>query len=269
MFICPVCGESLFVKGNSLYCGNSHCFDISKQGYVNLLQNRSQKEKRHGDDKLMTLSRTAFLDGGFYQSLLMLISSIASSAAGENIALLDAGCGDCYYSLGVRAALSPRKVDIYGIDISRDALITASKRSKDINTAVASASKLPFKDGVFDVVLNIFAPDSAELSRVLRNGALLIKVIPDKRHLFSLKAAVYDSPYENTVIIPALPGLDIIDTRDLAYTIDLRGEEIKHLFRMTPYFYKTGAADQTKLDVLEELCCECAFKVITYKKTKV
>ena len=36
-FSCPVCGKILFIEQKNYKCENGHCFDIAKQGYVNLL----------------------------------------------------------------------------------------------------------------------------------------------------------------------------------------------------------------------------------------
>ena len=34
---CPTCREPLALSGTSLRCSRNHCFDIARQGYVNLL----------------------------------------------------------------------------------------------------------------------------------------------------------------------------------------------------------------------------------------
>ena len=35
--ICPICGSKLNTLNKSLVCAGHHCFDIARQGYVNLL----------------------------------------------------------------------------------------------------------------------------------------------------------------------------------------------------------------------------------------
>lgn len=35
--ICPICGSKLNTFDKSLVCAGHHCFDIARQGYVNLL----------------------------------------------------------------------------------------------------------------------------------------------------------------------------------------------------------------------------------------
>lgn len=61
---CPVCGGVLHREERSLRCGAGHCYDLARQGYVNLLRTNQSKAKRHGDDKRMVAARTAFLDAG-------------------------------------------------------------------------------------------------------------------------------------------------------------------------------------------------------------
>ena len=35
--ICPVCGAALAPQGAAWRCVQGHCFDVARQGYVNLL----------------------------------------------------------------------------------------------------------------------------------------------------------------------------------------------------------------------------------------
>ena len=117
-------------------------------------------------------------------------------------------------------------------------------------------------------MLNVFAPhDAAEFARVLRTKGVLLRVIPLERHLWGLKQAVYDRPYENTVPDPELPGFMLAEQRTLRSTITLRtNADIEALFCMTPYYYKTGARDQAKLHALDTLTTETEFALLIYRK---
>ena len=44
---CPVCGGALHREERSLRCGAGHCYDLARQGYVNLLRTNQSKAKRH------------------------------------------------------------------------------------------------------------------------------------------------------------------------------------------------------------------------------
>lgn len=42
---CPVCGGVLHREERSLRCGAGHCYDIARQGYVNLLRSKPVQEQ--------------------------------------------------------------------------------------------------------------------------------------------------------------------------------------------------------------------------------
>ena len=66
---CPVCGGVLHREERSLRCGAGHCYDIARQGYVNLLRSNQSKTKRHGDDQRMVAVQLCdILDGATRQT---------------------------------------------------------------------------------------------------------------------------------------------------------------------------------------------------------
>ena len=247
---CPVCGGALHREERSLRCGAGHCYDLARQGYVNLLRTNRSKDKRHGDDKRMVAARTAFLDAGYYAPLRDAIAAAATEYTSGDADVLDAGCGEGYYTAHVLHMLQAQGASpsVCGVDISRDALIYAHRRAPELTLAVASIAHLPVADASCDLVLNVFAPhDAAEFARVQR--------------------AVYDRPYENTVPDPALPGFALAEQRTLRGTITLRtNADIEALFCMTPYYYKSGARDQAKLHALDTLTTETEFALLIYRK---
>ena len=100
-YICPVCGNALEKREKQYICANSHSFDIARQGYVNLLRTNRSKDKRHGDDKRMVAARTAFLDAGYYAPLRDAIAAAATEYTSGDAGVLDAGCGEGYYTAHV------------------------------------------------------------------------------------------------------------------------------------------------------------------------
>ena len=60
--ICPLCKKPLEKKGKSYLCPSAHCFDLAKQGYVNLLSVKEKSSLDPGDNKEMILSRRKVLD---------------------------------------------------------------------------------------------------------------------------------------------------------------------------------------------------------------
>lgn len=64
IFRCPLCsGQMQMINVQSLICSNRHCFDIAKQGYVNLL---SQAKKTKYDKRMFEyrrmISKSRFFD---------------------------------------------------------------------------------------------------------------------------------------------------------------------------------------------------------------
>jgi Methylase involved in ubiquinone/menaquinone biosynthesis len=269
-FICPVCGDELNSNGKSLSCNNNHSFDIAKSGYVNLLLSQKVSTKHHGDDKLMVNSRRDFLNKGYYNPLLENVYKTIRKYAVNDCVILDAGCGECWYTASIYENLvkSGIKPEMLAIDISKDALAVGAKRNKEIKLAVASVSHLPVMESSCDMVLSFFAPNSREeFNRVLKNGGVLVRVIPLEKHLLSLKEAVYDSVYENKVEDCTLEGFELLEKQEVREMIHIGcNEDIQNVFTMTPYYYKTSAEDQRKLNELSALNTEIEFGIFTYRK---
>lgn len=264
-FICPVCGQALVQEQNSFKCENRHSFDRSKYGYVNLLMSQRSSAKHSGDDKLMVKARTAFLDKGYYDPLRDAVVGEVVKYRSEIKKILDVGCGECWYTAAVFNALG---ADTAGIDISKDALIAGAKRCHELSLAVASVTKLPVADSSVDLVMNMFAPVcEKEFARVLRNGGFLLRAVVLEHHLFGLKQAVYENPYENPPPDIETVGFEILNRCDIKYRIKLdSNEDIVNLFKMTPYYYKTSREDQQKLNELNSLETEIGFGLILYKR---
>ena len=269
-FRCPVCNNALSREDKTYKCTMNHSFDIAKQGYVNLLRSQKSSKKRHGDDALMVKSRQDFLEKDFYAPLRDEIVKTVKALAGEELTLLDLGCGECWYTAEIYRSLCESGVDaqVFGIDISKQALIYGAKRCKDLHLAVASTSEIPLDDGSCDICLCVFAPYSeTEILRVLRKDGIFIKVFPLEDHLMGLKKAIYDNPYKNEVSREFGEGFEeeaLISVRN--NIVLTSGEDIMNLFRMTPYYYKTGRDDQQKIENLDYLETETEFGISVYRK---
>ncbi len=218
----------------------------------------------------MVRARRAFLDKGYYRPVLDAVLAEALPRLESGCVVLDAGCGEGYYTAGLAGALRERgtAAELFGADISTAALKAAAGRRSGATLAAASCARLPLGDGSCGLVLNLFSPlEAAEYARVLRPGGTLLRAVPLERHLWSLKAAVYARPYENDVPDPALPGFGPPDVRDVRAELRLPcREDIAALFHMTPYWYKTGRADQEKLAALETLTVELEVRLLAYLK---
>ena len=266
-FLCPVCGQLLKESDGSFECCSGHCFDKARSGYVNLLINGGKKG--HGDNKIMISARHNFLKKGYYKDFRNSLCSEVRKYAEKNTSLLDSGCGDGYYTSGMCSVVSDSKGgEVYAIDVSKEALKIAAKNCPNVSFAVASAYKLPFEKECFDIVTSLFAPLSLnEFYRVLKKSGIFITAIPLENHLYQLKQAVYDAPYKNKPESTEIKGFELLNSQEVRKEIQLENnEDIKNLFMMTPYYYKTSSSDQKKLDSLEKLTTDTEFLILTYKK---
>jgi len=259
VFICPVCGRDFDDTNTGLLCENGHNFDRSKKGYVNLLTNN--KSKQHGDDKLMCTARHGFLSKGYYTPLLEAIVEMIKKYINHGDTILDAGCGEGWYTNNIIKMLPD--IQVAAVDISKDALSIANLK----NSAVASVYDLPINDSSVNIVLNIFSPLSeSEYKRVLTDNGLLIYVIPLENHLFELKSLLYNEPYQNTVKSYDLDGYVLCDTAEVKYKMDIdNNADIANLFTMTPYYYTTGKHGHDIIANTAKLSTQVEFCILTYR----
>lgn len=267
-FICPLCAADFIRDAKTLRCENGHSFDIAKQGYVNLLPGGRLPGHVHGDNREMVQSRHSFLNDGHYMPLAQTLAELFKEYVCEGGCILDCGCGEGFYSSYIAEALKDRNIDVLATDISRDAVGYAAKRG-NIRCAVANTFRLPIKNDSCDAVLSLCAPISGEeFSRVIKQGGYILAVIPDSKHLWSLKKAVYETPYENEPELPALPDFDVVRRYNVKFPVHLvDAQQIRALFTMTPYAYNSNREDQARLMALESLDDEAEFTVFICKKS--
>ena len=186
---CPVCGASMAVTddGRSLTCsatvssrnanGRAHLFDGAAGGYVPL----APRHSGGGDSKEAVRARTAFLHHGYYAPAAEALTDLVREFTPNGGAVLDAGCGEGYYSNRIAEAGYPT----LGVDLSKFAVDAAAKAARAYRLsggggsrtlyAVGSVFELPVSDESFDTVTNVFAPCApAEYARVLKPGGHLI-----------------------------------------------------------------------------------------------
>lgn len=262
---CPVCALPLARAERKYTCPKGHSFDLSRQGYVNLLLSKGAAV--HGDNAMMIASRRRFLAAGYYAPLAEALCDMLATHARECTTLLDVGCGEGYYTEHAARTLSQNGGSVYAFDISKDALKAAAGR-RCATLFVAGAYKMPVLDGSVDAVTLLFSPFCREeILRVLQPSGLFFMAYPGERHLFGLKQAIYETPYLNRPEPTEIEGFALLEKRDIAFEITLPSSEaIGDLFKMTPYYYKTGVRDHEKLAALACLTTEISFHLCAYKK---
>lgn len=273
IFCCPACGESLARMGNALVCPNGHSFDVARQGYINLLMPNRMHSKAPGDTKQMVDSRRDFLNLGYYDvfadELCVLVKKYACDFNPGNVCgpvILDAGCGEGYYTSRIKKAAGTSSVG--GFDISKFAVKAAAASCKNVQFAVASIFDIPVAGGSCDCVTDIFAPIvETEFLRVLKKGGVLIIAVPGSRHLYEMKEILYEQPYENEERDTEYEGFEFVERVPIKDRIELNcGKDIWNLFAMTPYYWKTGVDGGERLKNTNRLSVEIHFDFLVYKK---
>ena len=271
LFRCPLCAHPLDREDRRYHCPQGHSFDRGAAGYVHLLPANQKHAKDPGDDKGMAAARNRFLSGDHYAPLRETLAQLALAHTPDRPVLLDAGCGEGYYSAGLfqtlaQAGKSPR---LAGVDLSKHALRRAAKREKDVEFAVASVYDLPVADTAADLLVNCFSPLALEeFLRVLKPGGLYFYVVPGAEHLWQLKQVLYDEPYPNQEKLTPYPGLAYQEVRNIDQVIRLTDPQaILDLFQMTPYFWKTPKEGAARLAALTELETAISFRIHVFRKS--
>lgn len=270
LFRCPICAQGLDRQDSRYLCPQGHSFDRAAAGYVHLLPANKMHSKDPGDDKGMATARNRFLSGDYYAPLRDALAELALAYAPEGADILDAGCGEGYYSAALYRALvqggkAPRMA---GVDLSKHALRRAAKREKAIEFAVASVYDLPVADRQADLLVNCFSPLALEeFLRVLRPGGLYFYVVPGARHLWELKEVLYPNPYPNEEKLTPYRGLCYLEVKEVDGSIHLPDQQtISDLFQMTPYFWKTPKEGAQRLSQLAELDTTISFRIHVFRK---
>ena len=271
--ICPICGSKLVKEGKSFLCTSQetkkrHCFDISSARYADL----SYRSGGSGDPKDAVTDRTAFLDKGYYEPLSNEFNALCRKYLDGNFLLIDAGCGEGYYSERIATEFSDSFV--FGADLSKHAVHRASVRrnirgGNNSFYAVSSIFSLPIAPNTADCVLSMFAPVAEdEVLRVLKDGGFLIVGAAGENHLYDLKEAIYDEVHLNDERADLPQKLHFVDKVNVSYKAAIdNNEDLMRLFGMTPYRFRTSEKSMNILKSLNSLEVEVDVDFYVYRKT--
>lgn len=217
-------------------CENKHSFDRARQGYLNLLPVQYKASRAPGDNTAMVQARRSFLSAGYYRPIADFLCEHAVACKPSE--WLDIGCGEGYYSHAITTALGSGSG--YALDISKEAIIQACKRDKNINWLIASMARVPLATKSLDLLFSIFSPlDWQEAERLLSARGVLLHLGPARDHLLELRKMIYDSvrPYNDAKHLAKLPdGLQVVHTEFLNFTLNLPDRDARlNLLLMTPH----------------------------------
>jgi 23S rRNA (guanine745-N1)-methyltransferase len=273
LYVCPVCGGSLQLhqSGKTYTCQNQHSFDLAKEGYLNLLPVQHKHSKEPGDSKQMMTARREFLEAGFYEPMAKTVAMMinANRTVGQNMRLLDLGCGEGYYSRKIASYCNHHEqIALHGIDIAKFAIAAAAKKQPNARFIVASSNRLPYPDQYFDFVLRVFAPsDDDELKRVLKSSGHLLTVTPGPRHLWQLKEFIYAEVKEHASESLVPQGFERLTAQRISYKITPNPQQRMALLQMTPFAWRANESVQQSLSSVSELEIETDFILTLAIKT--
>lgn len=257
--VCPICQNPLKRLDSQYSCG-AHSFDLAKSGYINLLPSNKKRSQSPGDNKEMLMARRNVLDQGYYKALSEKLQKIMSEYNPKTI--LDLGCGEGTLT----KSFSSISEQCFGIDISKEGILRASKQDHNTLYIVASANKLPFPNNSIDVLISCFAPlNEKEVRRVLNSNGILIKVTPSPEHLIELKERVYPEVYLNPKA-EEISGFTTKDSFVVSETKVYSEELARDIFTMTPYHYKTPKEYIEKINSPMKITTSFTIRVLTPKK---
>jgi 23S rRNA (guanine745-N1)-methyltransferase len=273
---------------------NNHTFDRARQGYLNLLLAHKKKSKNPGDSHEMVIARQAFLNTDFYrpisdslnQIIVELVLKLKDQDEQRSYQVLDIGCGEGYYSQRLHHSLSDHQIDhkLYGLDISKDAVIAAAKRAKADATAaskkmdsewlVASAIDIPLQEKSIDIATCLFTrlmPESYH--KVIKQDGYFICVNTGEKHLIELREKLYDqiTKVEFDPIKNMGEDFELVDQQQVNYKNTLSSQQqIQDLLLMTPHNWRTKAENKESLSTLEELTVTIDAQIHVFKaKAKI
>lgn len=263
--ICPICKSPLNRSEKTYRCENNHSYDVAKEGYVNLLPVQKKNSKNPGDNKEMIIARRSFLESGHYNPLVDQI--IATIDHKENTTLLDAGCGEGYYTGQIANRL--KEINILGFDISKEAIKKAAKKYKNDFFFIAGMTEIPILEKTIHTYLTIFAPVNAtEINRVLANNGQVIIVSAGPNHMREIAEEIYESyiPHDYNPVPVLASHFDLKNKETVTFTITLKDKyEIKSMLQMTPYYWSSD--EETMKHILsKEITITCDFQIHEFER---
>lgn len=227
-FICPICHGGLVLQGHSLICGQKHCYDMARQGYVNLLPKKPVNAPY--EEKTLFSARRAVYEAGFFAPLIAEMKKWLSQGL-----VLDAGCGEG--SL-LDALVRDTNCAAVGVDIAKPAIIMAASRYKEASWCVGDLCNIPLPNASVDCIVNVLTPANyREFERVLKKGARLLKVTPNAGHLKEIRAMAGKSPYDREASAPAevfQTYFALRDTFHIKYRFPCDIRLAEQVYTMTP-----------------------------------
>jgi 23S rRNA (guanine745-N1)-methyltransferase len=193
------CGAPLARAGACWRCPSGHSFDVSRRGYVNLLQPQDRRSLAAGDSAVAVDARARSLERGVgraLQSELVAVVYALGLPPGAIAVELGSGTGDLLRELAATAGFG-----CIGLDLSVPAIEHAARVERETLAAGATGApctwvvanadrRLPLLDGSAALVLSVQGRrNPSEALRVLAPGGSWLIAVPGVDDLAELRAA--------------------------------------------------------------------------------
>ncbi|MFC0390062.1 putative RNA methyltransferase [Paenibacillus mendelii] len=249
IFRCPICFSQMrLVQYKSLRCNQNHCFDLSKQGYVNVLSVASKTKY----DKRMFESRRVIYQSGFFEPMYaMICNKIIDERVTkrEPIKILDAGCGEGSHLHNIQQGIEPHTsvpLLAVGMDISKTGIRHAAMEYPNAIWCVADLANSPFDNEQFNTILNILSPANySEFKRMITDDGMVIKVIPGRGYLKELRSVLYEGTNKQVYVNDSAAldhfqdHFELRDVQRVQYGFQLDEMQLQSLLHMTPLSWGT------------------------------
>ncbi len=246
---CPIDGSPLSgVEPCSLRCGQGHTFDIAKLGYANLLPVQFKPSRDPGDSKPMVLARQAVFASGLFrdvqETLVRIVADRLNQSTGavQPPLIVDAGCGEGYYTQSLSTELSVRTL---GADISKPAIQLAARQYKTPCFVIANNKKLPVAVGSPTVITSLFGFETWEPWSALQSpGQSVVCVSAGRDHLKEIRQIIYpevithDPPEPVPASLKYYRSMQTVPVKRVHTSVD--PEITTPLLTMTPHGVKAG-----------------------------
>ncbi|MEK8131619.1 putative RNA methyltransferase [Paenibacillus filicis] len=274
IFICPLCKKQMqMIHLQSLVCSNKHCFDIAKQGYINLLSRASSTKY----DKKVFEYRRVISKSGLFNPLHAAVSEIIMSQlrSHEPISILDAGCGEGTHLNNIQMEINQKKLNpllAVGIDISKEGISFSAAEYSDGIWCVADLANCPFANQQFKFILNILSPANySEFQRLITDDGLVIKIVPEQDYLKELREVFYKGSdkqvYSNSLTSSHFnEQFKLLDVESIRYQGNLSEPLIEPLLGMTPLSWGTSKDRIEKILQMNLKQVTMDFKILIGKK---
>lgn len=262
LFACPLCGQQMKISKNSVVCEKNHCYDISKKGYINFVQKTSDKVY----NAELFENRHFLYNNGFYDKIIEMMNLLVDTyeRRQDKCLVVDVGCGEGTFLAKLCSQMNCTKI---GLDISKDAILQASRHSKEILWLVADLVHIPLKDNCADILFNIFAPANYQsFDRILKNDGIMIKVIPGTEYLKEFRDAVgakirKKEDDDEQVLRHLSQYMKIVEMKKAYYKVHVDTEQLLSWIKMTPMMTNVSlnedkllSIDQVTIDVIICVC---------------